>query len=249
MIIKKPEFLAKLALVVEQAHDAVLVGGDFNLVRDAKEKSTGRVTGRWVDAFNNFITSAELRELHRIRGSFTWSNNQETPIRVVLDRVLVSGKWEEIFPLTTVQVITRIGSDHNPLLVDIGENAIHRTKIFRFEPSWLNQESFRDWVLQKWPRRTDQYIVDHWHKVSSCLRRAMKGWGANVGSEQRKSKQNLLLNIKYLDEEVEKKDLSKEEWAKRYALEDRLMDIYKEEDVFWQKRGGEQWLLEGDANT
>ena len=77
----------------------------------------------------------------------------------------------------------------------------------------------------------------------------MKGWGANVGSEQRKSKQNLLLNIKYLDEEVEKKDLSKEEWAKRYALEDRLMDIYKEEDVFWQKRGGEQWLLEGDANT
>ena len=27
------------------------------------------------------------------------------------------------------------------------------------------------------------------------------------------------------------------------------MDIYKEEEVFWQKRGGRKWLFEGDANT
>ena len=27
------------------------------------------------------------------------------------------------------------------------------------------------------------------------------------------------------------------------------MDIYKEEEVFWQKKGGRKWLFEGHANT
>uniref|UniRef100_A0A453S0W7 Uncharacterized protein n=1 Tax=Aegilops tauschii subsp. strangulata TaxID=200361 RepID=A0A453S0W7_AEGTS len=27
------------------------------------------------------------------------------------------------------------------------------------------------------------------------------------------------------------------------------MDIYKSEELFWQRRGGQNWLLKGDANT
>uniref|UniRef100_A0A453NXQ1 Uncharacterized protein n=1 Tax=Aegilops tauschii subsp. strangulata TaxID=200361 RepID=A0A453NXQ1_AEGTS len=27
------------------------------------------------------------------------------------------------------------------------------------------------------------------------------------------------------------------------------MDIYKSEELFWQCRGGQNWLLKGDANT
>uniref|UniRef100_A0A453PPY0 Uncharacterized protein n=1 Tax=Aegilops tauschii subsp. strangulata TaxID=200361 RepID=A0A453PPY0_AEGTS len=26
-------------------------------------------------------------------------------------------------------------------------------------------------------------------------------------------------------------------------------DIYKSEELFWQRRGGQNWLLKGDANT
>jgi len=39
------------------------------------------------------------------------------------------------------------------------------------------------------------------------------------------------------------------EWKKRYQLEDELLIIYAAEELYWQKRGGEKWLLKGDSNT
>jgi hypothetical protein len=30
---------------------------------------------------------------------------------------------------------------------------------------------------------------------------------------------------------------------------EELIDIYNKQEVMWQIRGGERWLLEGDANT
>ncbi|RLN34130.1 hypothetical protein C2845_PM03G29290 [Panicum miliaceum] len=51
------------------------------------------------------------------------------------DEVEEEGNWEAIYPLATIQVVTRVGSDHNPLLLDSGEEARIRTNIFRFETS------------------------------------------------------------------------------------------------------------------
>ncbi|KAL6640643.1 hypothetical protein ACP70R_021766 [Stipagrostis hirtigluma subsp. patula] len=39
------------------------------------------------------------------------------------------------------------------------------------------------------------------------------------------------------------------EWETRYKLEDSLEEIYKLEEILWQRRGGENWILKGDSNT
>ena len=103
-----------------------------------------------MTSFNDFIAEVELREVHQAGARFTWSNNQELPIRVVLDRVLISGECESLFPLLGIQAITRLGSDHNALLLDSGETENIRSRVFRFEPSWLLQEGFRCWLSEKW---------------------------------------------------------------------------------------------------
>jgi hypothetical protein len=38
-------------------------------------------------------------------------------------------------------------------------------------------------------------------------------------------------------------------WQQRYQLENNLDHIYQKEEMFWQQRGSEKWVLEGDANT
>lgn len=43
--------------------------------------------------------------------------------------------------------------------------------------------------------------------------------------------------------------MSNTEWMDRYEKEDELMKIYENEELMWQRRGGENWLLKGDANT
>ena len=73
-----------------------------------------------MDMFNNFIEKFELRELHRGGSKYTWTNKQEVPIQSNIDRVLVSTEWEEKFPLATLTSLTRLGSDHNPLLLHLG---------------------------------------------------------------------------------------------------------------------------------
>jgi hypothetical protein len=48
-----------------------VVGGDFNMVEERGEKSTGNVNSLLMQLFNDFVV---LRELHRHGGSYTWSN-------------------------------------------------------------------------------------------------------------------------------------------------------------------------------
>jgi hypothetical protein len=45
-------------------------------------------------AFNDFIESNELREIHRVGEEFTWTNNQSYPIMSNIDKVLVTTEWE-----------------------------------------------------------------------------------------------------------------------------------------------------------
>jgi len=84
--------------------------------------------------------------------------------------------------------------------------------------------------------------------ISSKLRRAMKGWGANCDCARRKHKQEILLEIKILDGKSDLMQLSEEEWKRRYELENELQEIYVVEELYWQKRG-EKWILKGDSNT
>lgn len=55
--------------------------------------------------------------------------------------------------------------------------------------------------------------------------------------------------IKTLDDKAEKEILDPAQWSNRYTMEKELEQIYAFEEIQWQKRGGEKWLLQGDANT
>jgi hypothetical protein len=47
----------------------LIVGGDFNLVREAVEKSSGNVNDTLLQLFNRFIDDVSLREMHRHGGA------------------------------------------------------------------------------------------------------------------------------------------------------------------------------------
>lgn len=56
---RKEKFLQELTDVMLTQSDPVIIGGDFNLVRFAEEKSNGQINKRWADKFNSFISTAE----------------------------------------------------------------------------------------------------------------------------------------------------------------------------------------------
>uniref|UniRef100_A0A8I6X3U8 Reverse transcriptase domain-containing protein n=1 Tax=Hordeum vulgare subsp. vulgare TaxID=112509 RepID=A0A8I6X3U8_HORVV len=116
------------------------------------------------------------------------------------------------------RVVTRIGSDHTPLLFSSGEGTAPRTRRFCFETFWLEHTGY-------------------------------EGLWANLGADLKACKGALLDQIQVLDSLADGPGLSPDDWLRRYSLEASLMCIYESEELFWQRRWGQDWLLKGDAST
>jgi len=189
----RQEFLDELETVMGSWNDPTMVGGDFNLVRFASDKSNGVYNHRWVDGFNNWISKWALIELNPSNKRFTWTNNQEHPILAKIDRVFVSGLWDDAFPLSSVKALDRFPSDHNPLVLDSGANTcFDKKKRFRFEKWWLEKESFGSVVEKAWGTPCSfSNSLDRWQLRVRTLRRMIRGWTANEVAAQNKSKVDL----------------------------------------------------------
>ena len=61
----KSPFLQEVLDNIKRTQLPLLIGGDFNLIRRTEDKSSGNVNHRFMDAFNDMIDEAELRELNR----------------------------------------------------------------------------------------------------------------------------------------------------------------------------------------
>lgn len=80
--------------------------------------------------FDDYIADLALRKITLVGARYTWTNRQVDPIQSVLDQVLVSVEWEMCFPLCGLRALTRIGSDHTPLLLSSSEGARPRSNRF-----------------------------------------------------------------------------------------------------------------------
>jgi hypothetical protein len=144
------EFIAELSRKCLFATLPMVLGGDFNLIREVGDKNNKNVNLDLMNMFNMFIDLHQPQEIRRNVPKFTWSNKQSDPVMVNLDRVLVSTEWETKYPLCFAWSKTRVGSDHCPIILDTGEGSNERPKYFYFENQWLVEEGFAEMMEKTW---------------------------------------------------------------------------------------------------
>ncbi|XP_073365822.1 uncharacterized protein [Aegilops tauschii subsp. strangulata] len=91
--------------------------------------------------------------------------------------------------------------------------------------------------------------MEFWNAVGGRLRASLKGWGANLGRNDKVLRASLLDEIKRIDAEADARVFSEQECAHRYALEGQVEALLRVEEEYWRHRGGLKWTLKGDANT
>jgi hypothetical protein len=146
----KLDFIAELHLVMEQCLFPSLIDGDFNLVLNEFEKSSGNINHQLTFLFNDWMNKWALLDLPVSNRSFTWANNQENLILATLDHVFASTDWDIKFPLSLVREIPKSGSDLTPLIIEFGLSPPPSQKLFRFEKWWLSEPEFVPFVIKSW---------------------------------------------------------------------------------------------------
>lgn len=146
---RKPAFLAELASIHNSMSRQWIVIGDFNLIKDPADKSNNRICRHWMNNFRRTLNRSSLHELPLIGRRYTWSNEQDSPTLVHLDRAFCNVDWELLFPAAKLLPQATSISDHCPLLL-VNDSIIKTNRRFCFEAYWQYIDGFQEVVQNSW---------------------------------------------------------------------------------------------------
>ncbi|TYH79478.1 hypothetical protein ES332_D03G067200v1 [Gossypium tomentosum] len=122
--------------------------GDFNAFLSPDEKRGGRPAIFGCKLFQDFIQLNALRDLGFKGPQFTWRRGS---IFERLGRAIDNFEWFWLFLAIVVYYLTRLKSNHRPLLTS-KESTIMPRSIgpFRFLSSWVSHPSFNLLIQERW---------------------------------------------------------------------------------------------------
>ncbi|CAN1120796.1 Putative ribonuclease H protein At1g65750, partial [Linum perenne] len=221
--------------------DPWMLIGDFNAMLSSMDKRGGaNFSYSQNKSFIDCCNTAGLTDTSFIGPRHTWYRGV---ISERIDRALTNDEWLLKFPFTRVHHLTRVYSDHRPILLrcdDIPRKRID--KPFRFLAPWLGHDEFQDYLCQAWSER-ESLPVQLFH-----LSTKLKKWNTDVFGnifERKEALSNRLADLEKRIDASSSRSLIAEERAVRIQLEKTLWD----EELVWIHKARLKGIMEGDRNT
>jgi hypothetical protein len=201
-------------------------------------------------SFQDALDYCCLMDLGFAGPKYTWCNGQMGGgiTRVRLDRAVANQDWSRLFDVVSVDVLSRCGSDHNPLLVFFSKHqdmVWRKRRQFKYEASWEKHKDYGKLVKQVWRVRASAEAA--WTKVRNNLKgcqivfqKWVKKEGGNLEEKIKRKEQELqTLQMKESDIDLEQENQIKED----------IHSLLEHEEVKWKQQVKENWLKFGDKNT
>ncbi|XP_073037089.1 uncharacterized protein [Primulina eburnea] len=232
-------------LLVKPVLGPWLVGGDFNVVRDASE-CLGSRGGRLLpmEEFNTFILDSGLIDAGFEGSSFTWTNKT---IWKRLDRVLVSIDWGDHFSSIRVEHLARTVPDHCPLLVTAPVFA-RGPSSFRFQRMWVRHHGFLQTVRLNWNLPCSLSGMPRLFAKMKRLKHHLRWWNRDIFGNifDRLTEAERAVRAA---ETVCEADPSDVNWTLLSDRNEDLARITAMEADFWKQKAACHWLEDGERNT
>ncbi|XP_070041580.1 uncharacterized protein [Nicotiana tomentosiformis] len=228
-----------------------LGGGDFNVIWDEKEKF-GRlpVSLNVVDNFRHCINTCNRTDMGFKGSIYTWWNGraEEDFISKRLDQVFANMELQLLWPGLEITHLSKIGSDHRPLLIAYNPESVPIKKSFRFLNFWTKHESFKAVVKENWQEdfHANSFILFN-YKLKK-LKKALSTW-------RRATFGDIFQKIASLEEVVRAHEAQFElhpTLQNRERLQKVQAELFKYlalEEQFWKQKSGMTWFTDGDRNT
>jgi hypothetical protein len=196
-----------------------------------------------------FIDDLALKEIPLHGRKFTWSNQQESPTLVKLDRVLCTMDWEELYLNCMLQSLATNDSDHCPLYLGLKDNH-SGVRHFHFEAFWPQLQGYQEVVALAWnsvlATSCPFFTLDA--KIKA-ITKGLQSWSdKNVGniSSHLALAREILHQLEIANDS---RALSPSEVWFRNNLKKHSLALASLKRTIARQRTHIGWLWEGDTNT
>lgn len=239
-----------LALRTAVGNHPWFLAGDFNAILSADEYMDPSIPDAGsIQDFNRFFGETDLRELPVSGGVFTWTGVRR-PGRVwsKLDRMLFNSSWLHSFPTGSVELLSRLTSDHNPLLYSSSCDRPQGLRSFRFQNFWTGRPDFLELVQANWALPVSGYGMYRFAVKLRRLKFALRAWNhVKVGNILEKARA-AELRVKEL-EEIFQSSQDPSDLSNLNQAQAHLLSSLREEESFWKQKARLKWHADGDRNT
>lgn len=132
---KRKELWEKLKLIQHASNTPWCCISDFNTILGAHEqKSRYRVHEATMKDFQDWTNSNNLIHIHTRGSSYTWSNGRSSRFHIQrrLDRTICNHEWYAACNLVTCSTLTKLRSNHYPLLLEFKNDECLFISQFKF---------------------------------------------------------------------------------------------------------------------
>ena len=152
-----------------------------------------------------------------------------TTVRCRLDRAVGNTDWHEKFPHSIVKYMRLWGLNHRPILAEILIKPTRRSKKFKFDRRWIDNEELRQVILEGWKSpdlSPNASIMEH---ISSC-RKSLSEWRKQHNINSAKLVEELKEKVEglYADDNATTEEIA--------AALKELCDALKAEEMFWKQK-------------
>lgn len=242
--------LDNLRLIATQEDKPWLAVGDFNDIADASERR-GRVValedGR-IRKFNDNVNNCGLMDLSTLGPKMTWTNGREGYAHKLkrLDRAFGNGEFRMKFPDAAVTNLPQTTSDHSPILINLTgiiSNFTNNARPFRIESMWFSYPDFMDLVNFNWAKCNHEYL-----SAVDMLAKSAMNWNRNIFGNLFCRKRRTLARLAGIQKAQANLFTSNLEFLER-ELRKEYLNILNQEEMMWQQKSRNDWIVEGDRNT
>ncbi|KAF7808369.1 putative ribonuclease H protein At1g65750 family [Senna tora] len=153
-------------------------------------------------------------------------------------------KLKEAFPSSSIQVLPKLKSDHNPLLLrtKLERSNSPKDKPFRLQLAWATNKDFKKLVDSSWAHNKP------WLQGLQDFTSLVKKWNQTEFGNVFLRKKNLIRRL----EGIERK-LATSYHGGLVKLKSKIWKEYEstllQEELIWYQKSRNNWLLFGDRNT
>ncbi|XP_073133317.1 uncharacterized protein [Henckelia pumila] len=223
-----------------------IVGGDFNIIANPLDQSSGLVNhSGGMHEFSNFIISSGLVDAGFVGSRFTWTN---TRIWKRLDHVLISSSWANYSNSIKVEHLHRGTSDHCPLLIS-APFIPKPVSSFRFQNMWFLHYGFLQTVRLNWNNPCVEKGLIRLVVKLKRLKHHLKWWNQEVVFGNIHDKVRDLDLVAAQAEEIYDSVNSEENRVALSLAQANLSLCLAMEEAFWKQKASAQWMVDGEKNS